>query len=141
MKRLFFILASAVLVFSMTSCTITLVDPNDTDTSETPDADVEDQKDPEASESEPDIENEPVINSEKITMEEFEQIKTGMTYEEVVAIIGGTGELSSEVNLGMGDEYITQIYVWYGEGAFSIGNANITFQGGKVVAKAQFGLD
>lgn len=141
MKRLFFILACAVLVFSMTSCTITLVDSDDTGTSKTPDTNVEESKDPETPESGSYDENKPVKNSEKITMEEFVRIETGMTYEEVVAIIGGPGELSSEVNLGMGDEYVTQIYIWYGEGVFSRGNANVTFQGGKVVAKAQVGLD
>ena len=38
-------------------------------------------------------------NSPKISKIEFEALKTGMTYEEVIAIIGGEGELSSQVNI------------------------------------------
>lgn len=72
-----------------------------------------------------------------ITAEKFNAIETGMTYDEVVNIIGSEGELSSQVDIG-GDEYKTEIYVWYGADPGS--NANVTFQGGKVVAKAQLGL-
>lgn len=72
-----------------------------------------------------------------ITAEKFNAIETGMTYDEVVNIIGSEGELSSQVDIG-GDEYKTEIYVWYG--AVTGSNANVTFQGGKVVAKAQLGL-
>lgn len=74
---------------------------------------------------------------EKITIDEFNAIETGMTYNEVVKIVGSDGELTSQVDIGE-YEFKTEIYVWYGivPGA----NANVTFQGGKVVAKAQFGL-
>lgn len=72
-----------------------------------------------------------------ITAEKFNAIETGMTYDDVVNIIGSEGELSSQVDIG-GDEYKTEIYVWYG--AVPGSNANVTFQGGKVVAKAQLGL-
>jgi len=83
----------------------------------------------------------PAKKSGKINLEKFEKIKSGMTYEEVVAIIGEKGELSSEVDMGIGSDFVTQIYIWQGEGILLRGNANITFQGGKVVSKAQFGLD
>ena len=72
-----------------------------------------------------------------ITAEKFNAIETGMTYDDVVNIVGSEGELSSQVDIG-GDEYKTEIYVWYG--AVPGSNANVTFQGGKVVAKAQLGL-
>lgn len=72
-----------------------------------------------------------------ITAEKFNAIESGMTYDEVVNIVGSDGELSSQVDIG-GDEYKTEIYVWYGVVPGS--NANVTFQGGKVVAKAQIGL-
>lgn len=77
------------------------------------------------------------ILPELITIEEFNEIETGMTYDEVVKIIGSEGELTSQVDIGE-YEFRTELYVWYGltPGA----NANVTFQGGKVVAKAQFGL-
>lgn len=83
----------------------------------------------------------PPKNTKYITLAEFEAIKSGMTYEEVVEIVGGEGTLNSEADLGVGEEYRTQIYSWEGEGVFSSGNATVSFQGGKVVAKSQFGLD
>lgn len=72
-----------------------------------------------------------------ITAEKFNAIESGMTYDEVVNIVGSDGELSSQVDIG-DDEYKTEIYVWYG--AVTGSNANVTFQCGKVVAKAQLGL-
>ena len=81
-----------------------------------------------------------IINSEaSISLEEFNKIKTGMTYEEVCAIIGGEGTLSSSVDVGIGAEYKTEIYQWTGHGSLGA-NANVTFQGGKVISKAQIGL-
>ena len=81
----------------------------------------------------------PEDNPDTITLDEFNQIRSGMEYQEVFDIIGGRGELLSDVDLGLGDEYYTAIYSWTGEGSLGA-NANVTFQGGKVVSKAQFGL-
>lgn len=75
----------------------------------------------------------------KVTLEKFNQIQSGMTYEEVVAIIGEEGTILSEVDMNMGLEYKTEVYYWYA--VDEISNANITFQGGKVIAKAQVGLE
>lgn len=89
------------------------------------------------------IETDPVTEEENpptITMAEYNQIETGMTYFQVCDIIGGYGEVLSEVDLGIGSEYATEIYMWEGEGITGA-NANVTFQGGKVTAKAQFGLE
>ena len=73
------------------------------------------------------------INSgAKITMKEYEQIQPGMTYAEVVDIIGGEGELGSS-------GFNVEIYTWEGKGVAGA-NALITFQDGKVVSKAQAGL-
>ena len=81
-----------------------------------------------------------IINSEaSISLEEFNKIKTGMTYEEVCDIVGGEGTLGSSVDVGVGDEYKTEIYQWTGSGTIGA-NANVTFQGGKVMSKAQVGL-
>jgi hypothetical protein len=81
-----------------------------------------------------------IINSEgSISLEEFNQIETGMTYEEVCNIIGGEGTLGSSVDMGIGDEYKTEIYQWTGNGSIGA-NASVTFQGGKVISKAQIGL-
>ena len=79
-------------------------------------------------------------NPPTITLAEYNQIETGMTYFQVCDIIGGYGEVLSEVDLGIGSEYATEMYMWEGEGMAGA-NANVTFQGGKVTAKAQFGLE
>lgn len=75
---------------------------------------------------------------EKITLEKFNKIQTGMTYEEVVEIIGEEGTVNSESNITNDEKYHTIFYSW--KAADGIANANVTFQGGKVVSKAQFGL-
>ena len=79
-------------------------------------------------------------NDETISLDEFNQITTGMSYDEVVAIIGSQGELLSESDLGLGPEYATSMWMWEGEGSIGA-NANVTFQGGSVIGKAQFGLE
>lgn len=81
-----------------------------------------------------------IINSQAtISLEEFEKIETGMSYTEVCDIIGGEGTLGSNVDIGMGEEYKTEIYQWTGDGSIGA-NANVTFQGDKVISKAQIGL-
>lgn len=79
-------------------------------------------------------------NPSTISLEEFEAIQTGMSYQEVFDLVGSRGELLSEVDMGLGDEYYTAIYAWEGEGTLGA-NANVTFQGGQVTAKAQSGLE
>ena len=73
-----------------------------------------------------------------ITKAEFDSIEEGMTYEEVVAIIGGEGELQAESGTP-GDQFHTVLYVWEGDSAGSAANA--MFQGGRLTSKAQYGLD
>ena len=79
-------------------------------------------------------------NPPTISLEEFEQIQIGMSYQEVFDLVGSRGELLSEADLGLGDEYYTAIYSWDGEGALGA-NASVTFQGGYVTSKAQAGLE
>lgn len=67
-----------------------------------------------------------------ISMDEFEQIEIGMSYDEVVDIIGSEGELTSE-----SDE--VKIYSWEGKGSLGA-NALITFYDDEVYDKAQSGL-
>ena len=74
--------------------------------------------------------------SEYITLEEYNQIKSGMTYDEVKEIIGSDGTLSATSSVG---GYTVTIYVWYGNGIAG-SNANITFTNGEVTGKAQVGL-
>ncbi len=77
-------------------------------------------------------------NPPTITLEEFNQIKNGMTYEDVVEIIGGEGTLLSESG-SKNSEYYTVMYSWEGTGSIGA-NANCMFQGGFLISKAQFGL-
>ncbi|MBQ9762394.1 MAG: hypothetical protein IJV82_04880 [Oscillospiraceae bacterium] len=73
-----------------------------------------------------------------ISKAEYEQIKMGMTYEEVCDIIGGEGECS--VSSGVGS-YSGQVYTWKGTLYFINGsNAAITFMNGRVTAMASVGL-
>ncbi|WP_424766285.1 DUF3862 domain-containing protein [Paenibacillus sp. sgz302251] len=77
-------------------------------------------------------------NSPEITKEEFDQIKDGMTYEEIVGIIGGEGELTVESGTE-GEELHTAAYQFEGKGSIGA-NAQLMFQGGKLITKAQVGL-
>jgi len=76
------------------------------------------------------------VDGKKITVDEYEEIEAGMSYDEVCDIIGGEGELLSESSIA---GYDGAIYSWEGKGSVGA-NANVTFQNGEVVTKAQIGL-
>ena len=76
-------------------------------------------------------------NGVSMTLAEFDRIENGMTLKQVEAIVGGPGALMSSAGTG---ELKSEIYTWDDSGSFGA-NANVSFQGGKVLAKAQFGLD
>lgn len=73
---------------------------------------------------------------ENITLSEYNQIHPGMTYAEVQEIVGSSGTLLSESQVG---EYHTFMVMWY-EDNHSGANANVMFQNGVVISKAQYGL-
>ncbi len=75
-------------------------------------------------------------NSEYITLEEYNKIETGMTYEQVAEIVGGKGTVSSQVE---SNGYQIIIVTWYGNGLAG-SNANVTFTNNEATAKAQVGL-
>lgn len=79
----------------------------------------------------------PSIVKEKLNLEKFNQIEMGMTYKQVVEIIGEEGTILSETEFS---DIKTVIYSWYGEGSIGA-NANVTFQNDKAISKAQYGLD
>lgn len=81
----------------------------------------------------------PEDNSELITLEEYNKIETGMSYDEVKNIIGSDGEVSSETGKE-GDDIHIVIYSWKGKGSTGA-NALITFSNGEVETKAQAGLE
>ncbi|WP_316568842.1 DUF3862 domain-containing protein [Neobacillus sp. YIM B06451] len=79
----------------------------------------------------------PAAKKGVLTKEKFEQIKDGMTYEEVVKIVGAEGKVISETG-DKGSQYHTVMYEFDTDGFMS--NASMMFQGGKLINKAQFGL-
>jgi hypothetical protein len=72
-----------------------------------------------------------------ITKAEYDQLKNGMTPEEVAAIIGGSGEIESE-NGGLGDDYYSVIYSYNGVEQFTY--SRIMFSNNKLIKKSQTGL-
>lgn len=79
-------------------------------------------------------------NPPTMSLAEFNAITNGMNVQEVADIVGSSGTLISEVDLGLGYSHRTLMFQWDGEGSIGA-NANVTFQGGEVISKAQFGLE
>jgi hypothetical protein len=77
-----------------------------------------------------------IIEGQKPHMDalNFAKIKMEMTYDEVVAIVGPPSEEVTRNKIG---DLETVLFSW---NAGFLANAHITFQNGKVVSKAQFGL-
>lgn len=71
-----------------------------------------------------------------ITLSEFDQLQPGMTYERVVAIVGGEGTVQSQYESG---SFNSISYEWKGEDEFS--TALVSFQDGGLNSKNQFGLE
>ena len=71
-----------------------------------------------------------------VNMQNYTTLQTGMTYEEVVSILGKQGEEMSSTDMG---GYKTIMYKWNGDSGFGA-NMNAMFQNGKLVSKAQLGL-
>lgn len=122
-KKWWFWVIVAVVVIAIGTSSNT--DNNSTNNAETPVVETDSKESPKVEK-----------NSPKISKEEFEALETGITYEEAVAIIGGEGELSSQVDVA---GYDTKMYTWKGEGSMGA-NANATFQNNSLTSKAQFGL-
>jgi hypothetical protein len=72
----------------------------------------------------------------KVTKGQYNRIDMGMSYSQIVAILGPPHEeLSSSEMMGT----YTVMYMW--EGTSLDGNMNVILQDGKVIHKAQFGLE
>jgi len=69
-----------------------------------------------------------------VTLAEFNSIKTGMTYQQVVQNIGTQGTIMSENEIA---GYHTIMYMWQNSNG---SNMNCMFQQEKLIQKAQFGL-
>jgi hypothetical protein len=75
--------------------------------------------------------------SRLVTLSEFQTISEGMTYDRVVEIIGSQGELTSSSAIGRDR---AEMYTWKGSGSIGA-NMNAMFQNGRMISKAQFGLE
>jgi|SRR6185503_4371828 len=84
----------------------------------------------------------PVVADEiepEITLAEYDQIQSGMTYEQVKDIVGVAGEVTSGYDAQPGyEQYSTKSYTF--KGWYAGANAVIMFQGGRVQNKFQFSL-
>ncbi|MDP4152820.1 MAG: hypothetical protein Q8865_05165 [Bacillota bacterium] len=80
--------------------------------------------------------------SNKLTLEKYNKIQTGMTYKEVIGIIGF--EVAPEVEMGeAGSEFYTVSFRYMGSDQVSgsLGaNASFMYQNGKLTMKSQIGL-
>lgn len=73
-----------------------------------------------------------------ITAAQFDEVKTGMTYEEIKKVIGGEGILRSDYGFPDGD-YHSQTYTYDGRPSYS--EAVFTFSEGELTSKSQNNLD
>lgn len=71
-----------------------------------------------------------------VNLANFNRIQNGMTYEEVVAILGEEGAVLSETDIA---GIHTVMYQWFGTGTLGA-NMNAMFQNGAMIQKSQFGL-
>ena len=72
----------------------------------------------------------------RVTLEQYDQIEEGMSYDEVVSIFGGKETSSSESEVA-GTK--SEIMTWNGNGTFSA--VTIGFINGEVSSKSQTGLE
>jgi hypothetical protein len=75
-------------------------------------------------------------NTSGVNMDNYNKIQTGMSYEEVVSVLGKQGEEMSSNDIA---GYKNVMYKWDGDSGFGA-NMNAMFQNGKLIQKAQFGL-
>jgi len=76
-----------------------------------------------------------IPSSQGITLAKYMKLNTGMTYDDVVSILGKNGvELSSTEIAGIK----SVMYKW--DGVSFASNMNATFSNNQLVSKAQFGL-
>lgn len=137
MKRKLCIIAALAVtaVFSLSGCGSTQSSVTDTGSSDAEvatEAPVE-----EVTEIPTEAVTEAPKNDAKITLEEYNKIENGMSYDEVVSIVGSPG--TENVSSGSGS-YTIKMYSWEGNGMIG-SNANVTFTNGSVSGKAQFGLE
>lgn len=81
------------------------------------------------------IQTETEGNDGYATLDKFNAIETGMSYNDVVEIVGSEGTVMSESEVA---DIKSTIYYWYSKDGVS--NMNIMVQNDSVISKAQVGL-
>jgi Domain of Unknown Function with PDB structure (DUF3862) len=71
----------------------------------------------------------------KVGLAQYQSLATGMSYSRVVAVLGCDGSELSRVDMA---GFKTVMYMWQGDSAAA--NMNVMFQNGKLISRAQFGL-
>lgn len=79
----------------------------------------------------------PMNVNPNITAANFAKLQNGMTYKEVVKILGAEGELLSNYEI---PELKTVMYQWKGEGYGATPSLKLVFQNDKLVDKANTGV-
>jgi len=80
-------------------------------------------------------------NLPDMSMDEFVQIKNGMTYEQVTALVGSPGDLVGETGNPDNQQFYTLTYQFEGEGSMWGGAyAQLVFQDDKLTSKTQQGI-
>ncbi|HKX26418.1 MAG TPA: DUF3862 domain-containing protein [Blastocatellia bacterium] len=69
-----------------------------------------------------------------VTLQDFEKLQTGMSYQEVTEILGSP---SKEIRRSETTAYTTVTYLWGGDQA---GSVKVVFQDDKLIEKSQYGL-
>jgi hypothetical protein len=77
-----------------------------------------------------------VFNVSAVTLANYTKLESGMTYAQVVQILGEPGE---ELSRGSFGGTTTVMYMWRGRGRIGA-NMNAMFQDDRLISKAQFGL-
>ncbi len=81
------------------------------------------------------IEDKPIGSTHNIEYSDYSQVRTGMSYREVVSIIGVEGAEISSFNMY---DIENTIYQWKNSNG---SNITLTFQNGRLTTKIQFGLN
>ena len=72
----------------------------------------------------------------KVDLAQYQSLSSGMTYSRVTAVLGCEGSELSRVEMG---GFKTVVYMWQGNSSAGA-NMNVMFQNGKLISRAQFGL-
>ncbi|WP_243644065.1 hypothetical protein [Paenibacillus pinisoli] len=97
------------------------------------------EESPASTESAPPEESGSEAGSGLITKEQYAKIESGMTYEEIIEIVGSEGEVMAESGKKGDDLYV---FVVMYEGSGDLGaSASFSFLGDELQSKAQFGLE